>query len=137
MGNSASRQFGPFLIDIAERVLRRDGETVPITPKAFDVLVALLEKPGQVISKEELLQKVWPDTFVEESNLSYNVFALRKALETRPRTAGTSKPSRRKATGSGRVSARRARPAMRSRRQSLALNPVARRSLAARVTAST
>ena len=80
MGNSASRQFGPFLIDIAERVLRRDGETVPITPKAFDVLVALLEKPGQVISKEELLQKVWPDTFVEESNLSYNVFALRKAL---------------------------------------------------------
>jgi len=54
VGNSASRQFGPFLIDIAERVLRRDGETVPITPKAFDVLVALLEKPGQVISKEEL-----------------------------------------------------------------------------------
>ena len=80
MGNSASRQFGPFLIDIAERTLRRDGETVPLTPKAFDVLVALLEKPGQLISKEELLQKVWPDTFVEESNLSYNIFALRKAL---------------------------------------------------------
>jgi len=80
VGNSASRQFGPFLIDIAERVLRRDGETVPITPKAFDVLVALIEKPGQLISKEELLQKVWPDTFVEESNLAYNIFALRKAL---------------------------------------------------------
>jgi Tol biopolymer transport system component/DNA-binding winged helix-turn-helix (wHTH) protein len=61
-------------------MLRRDGETVPITPKAFDVLVALIEKPGQLISKEELLQKVWPDTFVEESNLAYNIFALRKAL---------------------------------------------------------
>ena len=61
-------------------MLRRDGETVPLTPKAFDVLVALIEKPGQLISKEELLQKVWPDTFVEESNLSYNIFALRKAL---------------------------------------------------------
>ena len=61
-------------------MLRRDGETVPLTPKAFDVLVALIEKPGQLISKEEPLQKVWPDTFVEESNLSYNIFALRKAL---------------------------------------------------------
>ncbi len=80
MGNPAGRQFGPFLIDIAERMLRRDGESVPITPKAFDVLVALIEKPGQLISKEALLQKVWPDTFVEESNLSYNIFALRKAL---------------------------------------------------------
>ena len=61
-------------------MLRRDGEPVPLTPKAFDVLVALLEKPGQLITKEELLQKVWPDTFVEESNLAYNIFALRKAL---------------------------------------------------------
>ncbi|MEP6918593.1 MAG: transcriptional regulator, partial [Acidobacteriota bacterium] len=61
-------------------MLRRDGEPVPLTPKAFDVLVALLEKPGQLISKEELLRKVWPETFVEESNLAYNIFALRKAL---------------------------------------------------------
>ena len=80
MGNPASSQFGPFLIDVGERMLRRDGEPVPLTPKAFDVLVALIEKPGQLISKEELLQKVWPDTFVEESNLAYNIFALRKAL---------------------------------------------------------
>ena len=80
VGNPASSQFGPFLIDVGERMLRRDGEPVPLTPKAFDVLVALLEKPGQLISKEELLQKVWPDTFVEESNLAYNIFALRKAL---------------------------------------------------------
>jgi Tol biopolymer transport system component/DNA-binding winged helix-turn-helix (wHTH) protein len=61
-------------------VLQRDGQPVPLTPKAFDLLAALLEQPGRLISKEELLQKVWPDTFVEESNLAYNVFALRKAL---------------------------------------------------------
>ena len=73
-------QFGPFSIDVGERVLRRDGRLVPLTPKAFDVLAALVEQPGRVISKEELLQKVWADTFVEESNLAYNVFALRKAL---------------------------------------------------------
>ena len=53
---------------------------MPLTPKAFDLLAALLEKPGRLITKEELLQKVWPDTFVEESNLAYNIFALRKAL---------------------------------------------------------
>ena len=79
-GAHSSSQFGPFLIDVGERMLQRDGEPVPLTPKAFDVLVALLERPGQLISKEELLQKVWPETFVEESNLAYNVFALRKAL---------------------------------------------------------
>ena len=60
--------------------MRRDGRPIPLTPKAFDVLSALVEQPGRLISKEELLQKVWPDTSVEESNLAYNVFALRKAL---------------------------------------------------------
>jgi DNA-binding winged helix-turn-helix (wHTH) protein/Tol biopolymer transport system component len=73
-------QFGPFSIDVGERLLRRDGRPIPLTPKAFDVLSALVEQPGRLISKEELLQKVWPDTSVEESNLTYNVFALRKAL---------------------------------------------------------
>jgi eukaryotic-like serine/threonine-protein kinase len=78
--NVSRSDFGPFSIDLEERVLRRDGRPVPLTPKAFDVLAALVEQPGRLISKEELLQKVWPDTFVEESNLAYNVFALRKAL---------------------------------------------------------
>ena len=73
-------QFGPFVIDLGERVLRRDGHPVSLTPKAFDLLAALLERPGQLISKDELLEMVWPGTFVEESNLAYNVFALRKAL---------------------------------------------------------
>jgi Tol biopolymer transport system component/DNA-binding winged helix-turn-helix (wHTH) protein len=80
VGHPCRMQFGPFLIDVSERVLQRDGQPVPLTPKAFDLLAALLERPGQLISKEELLQKVWPDTFVEESNLAYNVFSLRKAL---------------------------------------------------------
>jgi DNA-binding winged helix-turn-helix (wHTH) protein/Tol biopolymer transport system component len=78
--NVSQIEFGPFSIDVGERVLRRDGRPVPLTPKAFDVLAALIEQPGRLISKEELLQKVWPDTFVEESNLAYNVFALRKGL---------------------------------------------------------
>jgi eukaryotic-like serine/threonine-protein kinase len=78
--NRTQSRFGPFHIDVRERVLRRDGRPVPLTPKAFDVLVAFVEQPGQLLSKQELLDKVWPDTFVEESNLAYNVFALRKAL---------------------------------------------------------
>ena len=80
MENVSHNEFGPFSIDVEERVLRRDGRPVPLTPKAFDVLAALVAQPGRIISKEELLQKVWPDTFVEESNLAYNVFAVRKAL---------------------------------------------------------
>jgi Tol biopolymer transport system component/DNA-binding winged helix-turn-helix (wHTH) protein len=73
-------QFGSFLFDARERLLLRDGEPVPLTPKAFDVLAALVEQPGQLVSKDELLRKVWPDTFVEEANLAYHVFAVRKAL---------------------------------------------------------
>jgi len=76
----AKYQFGPFLIDVRERLLQRDGQPVPVTPKAFDLLAALVEQPGRLISKDELLHKVWPDTSVEESNLAYHVFALRKAL---------------------------------------------------------
>ena len=61
-------------------MLRRDGQAVPLTPKAVDVLLALLERPGRLITKDELVQRVWPDTFVEEANLPYNIFTLRKAL---------------------------------------------------------
>jgi len=68
------------LIDPEERVLLRDGQPVALTPKAFDLLATLIEQPGRLASKEDLLQKIWPDTFVEESNLAYHVFALRKAL---------------------------------------------------------
>src|SRR5262249_31329518 len=73
-------EFGPFRLDVAEQLLLRDGESVPLTPKAFDLLQALVEGYGHLLEKEELLKRVWPDTFVEEANLASNISQLRKAL---------------------------------------------------------
>src|SRR5262245_51879918 len=73
-------EFGPFVLDAEERVLRRDGQPVALTPKAFDTLLALLERNGRVVGKEELMNRVWPDSFVEESNLAFNISVLRKTL---------------------------------------------------------
>jgi DNA-binding winged helix-turn-helix (wHTH) protein/TolB-like protein len=73
-------EFGPFRLDAGERLLQRDGESVPLTPKAFDLLLALVEHHGHLLEKDELLKLVWPDTFVEEANLSYNISLIRKAL---------------------------------------------------------
>lgn len=73
-------EFGPFRLDTGERLLLRDGQVVPLTPKAFDVLLALLEQRGHLLEKETLLKTVWPDSFVEESNLADNISRLRKAL---------------------------------------------------------
>src|SRR5262245_26357479 len=73
-------EFGPFRLDVADHLLSRDGEAVPLTPKAFDLLLALVERHGRLLEKEELLKKVWPDTFVEEANLASNISQLRKAL---------------------------------------------------------
>jgi Tol biopolymer transport system component/DNA-binding winged helix-turn-helix (wHTH) protein len=80
LDNASPRRFGPYLFDGRERVLRCGDETVPLTPKAFDLLAAFVEQPGRLLSKDDLLKQVWPDTFVEESNLAYHVFVLRKAL---------------------------------------------------------
>ena len=80
MENRSRKQFGPFEFDEGERMLWRDNQAVSLTPKASDLLAAFLEQPGRLLSKDELLKTVWPDTFVEESNLAYHVFALRKAL---------------------------------------------------------
>ena len=77
----SSYKFGPFLLDMDQRVLLRDGLLVPLTPKSFDTLLALVESGGRVIDKEELLKKVWPDTFVEEVNLAKNISILRKVFE--------------------------------------------------------
>src|ERR1700752_1313871 len=79
-----SYEFGRFRLNVAERVLLRDGETVPLTPKVFDILLTLVEKRGQVVSKEDLMKRVWPDTFVEEGNLTQNISLLRKALGESP-----------------------------------------------------
>jgi DNA-binding winged helix-turn-helix (wHTH) protein len=73
-------EFGPFRLDAAEHLLLRDGEAVPLQPKAFNLLLTLVERHGHLLEKDELLKKVWPDTFVEEANLASNISQLRKAL---------------------------------------------------------
>ena len=75
-------EFGSFRLEPAERRLLRDGEEVPLPPKAFDLLVVLVSRSGHLVSKEDLLKEVWPGTFVEEASLSYTVSVLRKALQT-------------------------------------------------------
>src|SRR5947199_10560895 len=73
-------EIDAFRVDPMRRVLLRDGEPVPITPKAFSILLALLERPGEVVEKTELIERVWPGVFVTEANLTQNVFSLRKCL---------------------------------------------------------
>src|SRR5262245_7227330 len=73
-------EFGPFRLDVAEHLLLRDGKAVSLTPKAFDLLLALVERHGHLLEKDELLKKVWPGTFVEEANLASNISQLRRAL---------------------------------------------------------
>ena len=72
--------FGPFQLDIHQRLLTREGQAVSLQPKAFDTLLVLVRNSEKVVLKDELLNAVWPETFVEESNLSQNIFVLRKAL---------------------------------------------------------
>src|SRR5271168_2878517 len=77
-------EFGPFRMDPDRQVLLRENVPVPVTPKAFETLLALVRRSRDVVSKEELLKEVWPDSFVEESNLSQSIFLLRKALGDTP-----------------------------------------------------
>jgi DNA-binding winged helix-turn-helix (wHTH) protein/TolB-like protein/Flp pilus assembly protein TadD len=79
-----SYEFGRFRLKVAERVLLREGELVPLTPKVFDILVTLVERGGQVVAKDDLMKRVWPNTFVEEGNLTQNISLLRKALGETP-----------------------------------------------------
>jgi DNA-binding winged helix-turn-helix (wHTH) protein/Tfp pilus assembly protein PilF len=72
--------FGPFRLDASKWVLQREGQAVPLTPRVFDTLLALVENRGRVVEKDELMRRVWPDVVVEEANLTQNVFTLRKAL---------------------------------------------------------
>lgn len=75
-----SYRFTPFLLLPTERLLLRDGRVVPLAPKVLETLLLLVENSGQILSKEELMQSLWPDTFVEESNLTQNISQIRKAL---------------------------------------------------------
>ncbi|HMV85048.1 MAG TPA: winged helix-turn-helix domain-containing protein [Blastocatellia bacterium] len=76
--------FGPFVADTTKCVLLRNGETVPLSLKAFEILLLLIERRGQVVEKDEILKRVWPNTVVEENNLARNISTLRKALDEHP-----------------------------------------------------
>jgi eukaryotic-like serine/threonine-protein kinase len=73
-------EFGPFRVDPEKETLCRAGEPVPLTPKTFQILLVLVRHSKEVVTKDDLLKTVWPDTFVGEANLSRNIFMLRKAL---------------------------------------------------------
>jgi DNA-binding winged helix-turn-helix (wHTH) protein/TolB-like protein/Tfp pilus assembly protein PilF len=73
-------EFGRFRVNVGERVLLRDRDIVPLTPKVFEILLTLVQNSGHIISKDELMKRVWPDSFVEEGNLTQNISLLRKAL---------------------------------------------------------
>lgn len=74
-------RFGPFRLDVDRRLLWRGSALVPLRPRVFDTLLALARRAGDVVSKDELLDAVWPDSVVEENNLNQNILALRRALE--------------------------------------------------------
>jgi DNA-binding winged helix-turn-helix (wHTH) protein/TolB-like protein/Tfp pilus assembly protein PilF len=73
-------EFGPFRLEPSERLLVRSGESIPLPPKAFDTLLLLVQNGGHVLSKDELMRTLWPDTFVEENNLTQHISMLRRAL---------------------------------------------------------
>jgi Tol biopolymer transport system component/DNA-binding winged helix-turn-helix (wHTH) protein len=79
-------RFGDFTIDTEQKVLMRGGTAIPLAPKVFETLLALVENHGRIVLKEDLMKRLWPDTFVEESNLTFNIQQLRKCLGDNART---------------------------------------------------
>src|SRR5215510_10893294 len=77
-------EFGPFRFDAAKHLLLCDGQPLPLTTKALDTLLVLVEHDGQLVTKDELMRQVWPDTVVEEGNLTVTISMLRKALGEGP-----------------------------------------------------
>ncbi|HTO89418.1 MAG TPA: winged helix-turn-helix domain-containing protein [Thermoanaerobaculia bacterium] len=77
-------RFGPFRLEPDTRLVFRGGEPVSLRPRVFDTLLALAQRPSEIVTKEELLDAVWPDTVVEENNLNQNILALRRLLERHP-----------------------------------------------------
>ena len=80
-GASPVFRFGPFVLDVGDRSLKREGVAVALTPKLFDLLVALVTNAGRLVEKDVLLKTVWPDVAVEEGNLTKGIFSLRQLLE--------------------------------------------------------
>jgi DNA-binding winged helix-turn-helix (wHTH) protein len=73
-------KFGSFKVDPVERVLLRNNQPVALTQKVFDLLLLLVQNSGQVVEKERLMREIWPNSFVEEGNLTQNISVLRKVL---------------------------------------------------------
>ena len=73
-------EFGDFRLNPADHSLLSGGKPISLTPKSFEILVALIESNGRLVTKDELMKKIWPDSFVEEANLTVNVSTLRRAL---------------------------------------------------------
>jgi DNA-binding winged helix-turn-helix (wHTH) protein/tetratricopeptide (TPR) repeat protein len=80
MSQAITYEFGPYCLDIPNRLLLRHGEVVQLTPKAFETLVLLVENHGKILQKSDMMNRLWPDTFVEEINLTVHISALRKTL---------------------------------------------------------
>ncbi len=78
--SNLSYELGPYRLNPGERVLLRNGETISLAPKAADILTMLVVGAGELAPKDELLKQVWPNTFVEEANLTQSIFLLRKVL---------------------------------------------------------
>ena len=83
-GRRVYYEFGSFRLDGPARRLLRDGHSVALTAKAFEALLALVENGGRLVAKDELMRRLWPDTVVEEANLTQTIFVLRKVLRERP-----------------------------------------------------
>src|SRR5579859_5580399 len=80
MSNQLNYEFGPFRLIPKEHKLLHNGQTVPLTPRAFDLLVVLVENSGHMVEKEELLKQVWKTTFVEEGTMTRSVSTLRRVF---------------------------------------------------------
>jgi DNA-binding winged helix-turn-helix (wHTH) protein len=74
--------FGDFRLDVAEARLTRGAKVIPLAPKAFSMLVLLVERAGELVDKDAILRFLWPDSIVEEANLTVHISALRKAVAT-------------------------------------------------------
>src|SRR5215475_932243 len=76
-------EFGDFRLEVGERRLLREGRPISLTAKVFETLKIMLDRPGRLLTKDELMRQLWPDTAVEENNLSHNISVLRQALGER------------------------------------------------------
>src|SRR5580693_1920150 len=77
-------RFGEFQVDALARTLRREEEIVTLGGRAFDVLLYLVQNPGKVLTRDELLKNVWSDTFVDENSLAQSISVLRRAIDEKP-----------------------------------------------------